>query len=71
MLNLDVNLDYLQSSEALEFIKRDLTEFSTVVQHDTTCSIVATATAVRNKLAVGLQPSPRSTPGSCHGMSSI
>uniref|UniRef100_UPI0037E9BAB0 BSD domain-containing protein 1 n=1 Tax=Semicossyphus pulcher TaxID=241346 RepID=UPI0037E9BAB0 len=41
-----------KSSEALEFIKRDLTEFSTVVQHDTTCSIVATATAVRNKLAV-------------------
>ncbi|XP_078133647.1 BSD domain-containing protein 1 [Sander vitreus] len=41
-----------KSSEALEFIKRDLTEFSTVVQHDTTCSLVATATAVRNKLAV-------------------
>lgn len=42
----------LQSSEALEFLKRDLTEFSTVVQHDTTCSIVATANAVRSKLAV-------------------
>lgn len=42
----------LQSSEALEFLKRDLTEFSTVVQHDTACSIVATATAVKNKLAV-------------------
>lgn len=41
-----------KSSEALEFIKRDLTEFSTVVQHDTACSIAATATAVRNKLAV-------------------
>ncbi|KAK5916478.1 hypothetical protein CgunFtcFv8_011455 [Champsocephalus gunnari] len=41
-----------KSTEALEFIKRDLTEFSTVVQHDTTCSFVATATAVRNKLAV-------------------
>ncbi|XP_061599832.1 BSD domain-containing protein 1 isoform X2 [Cololabis saira] len=41
-----------KSTEALEFLKRDLTEFSTVVQHDTTCSIVATATAVRNKLAV-------------------
>ncbi|XP_034381047.1 BSD domain-containing protein 1 isoform X3 [Cyclopterus lumpus] len=56
---IKVNLDFddccltlLQSTEALEFIKRDLTEFSTVVQHDTTCSIVATATAVRNKLAV-------------------
>lgn len=45
-------LDSLQSSEALEFLKRDLTEFSTVVQHDTTCSIVATANAVRSKLAV-------------------
>uniref|UniRef100_A0A3Q3VQ29 BSD domain-containing protein n=1 Tax=Mola mola TaxID=94237 RepID=A0A3Q3VQ29_MOLML len=44
--------DKLQSSEALEFLKRDLAEFSTVVQHDTTCSIVATATAVKNKLAV-------------------
>uniref|UniRef100_A0A3Q1FWU5 BSD domain containing 1 n=1 Tax=Acanthochromis polyacanthus TaxID=80966 RepID=A0A3Q1FWU5_9TELE len=41
-----------KSSEALEFLKRDLTEFSTVVQHDTACSIVATATAVKNKLAV-------------------
>nr|XP_046269228.1 BSD domain-containing protein 1 isoform X2 [Scatophagus argus] len=41
-----------KSSEALEFLKRDLTEFSTVVQQDTACSIVATATAVRNKLAV-------------------
>ncbi|XP_068194672.1 BSD domain-containing protein 1 [Antennarius striatus] len=41
-----------KSSEALEFLKRDLAEFSTVVQHDTTCSIVATATAVKNKLAV-------------------
>uniref|UniRef100_A0A3B4Y2M2 BSD domain containing 1 n=1 Tax=Seriola lalandi dorsalis TaxID=1841481 RepID=A0A3B4Y2M2_SERLL len=43
-----------KSSEALEFLKRDLTEFSTVVQHDTACSIVATATAVRNKLAARL-----------------
>uniref|UniRef100_A0A8C5HZD7 BSD domain-containing protein n=1 Tax=Gouania willdenowi TaxID=441366 RepID=A0A8C5HZD7_GOUWI len=42
----------LQSSEAFEFIKRDLTEFSTVVQHDTACSLVATANAVKNKLAV-------------------
>lgn len=41
-----------RSSEAYEFIKRDLTEFSTVVQHDTACSIVATANAVKNKLAV-------------------
>lgn len=42
----------LQSSEAYEFIKRDLTEFSNVVQHDTACSIVATANAVKTKLAV-------------------
>uniref|UniRef100_A0A8C5HWC1 BSD domain-containing protein n=1 Tax=Gouania willdenowi TaxID=441366 RepID=A0A8C5HWC1_GOUWI len=41
-----------KSSEAFEFIKRDLTEFSTVVQHDTACSLVATANAVKNKLAV-------------------
>ncbi|XP_060939447.1 BSD domain-containing protein 1 isoform X2 [Limanda limanda] len=41
-----------KSSEALEFLKRDLTEFSTVVQHDTACSLAATACAVRNKLAV-------------------
>ncbi|XP_062378578.1 BSD domain-containing protein 1 [Sardina pilchardus] len=41
-----------KSSEAYEFIKRDLAEFSNVVQHDTACSIVATANAVRSKLAV-------------------
>ncbi|XP_012677897.2 BSD domain-containing protein 1 isoform X2 [Clupea harengus] len=41
-----------KSAEAYEFIKRDLAEFSNVVQHDTTCSIVATAHAVRTKLAV-------------------
>ncbi|XP_029544149.1 BSD domain-containing protein 1-like [Oncorhynchus nerka] len=41
-----------KSSEAYEFIKRDLTEFSNVVQHDAACSIVATASAVRTKLAV-------------------
>ncbi|KAJ8287424.1 hypothetical protein COCON_G00000830 [Conger conger] len=40
-----------KSAEAYEFIKRDLTEFSNVVQHDTACSIVATASAVRSKLA--------------------
>lgn len=48
----------LQSSEALEFLKRDLTEFSTVVQHDTACSLVATANAVKNKLAVSLNIFP-------------
>lgn len=49
---------FFQSSEALEFIKRDLAEFSTVVQHDTACSIVATATAVKNKLAVTISVPP-------------
>ncbi|CAN0185795.1 unnamed protein product [Lampetra fluviatilis] len=39
------------SSEALEFIKRDLTEFTEVVQHDTTSTIAATASAMRDKLA--------------------
>ncbi|XP_078536851.1 BSD domain-containing protein 1 [Lissotriton helveticus] len=41
-----------KSVEALEFIKRDLTEFSQVVQHDTACTIAATATVVKEKLAV-------------------
>ncbi|XP_036398002.1 BSD domain-containing protein 1 [Megalops cyprinoides] len=41
-----------KSAEAYDFIKRDLAEFSNVVQHDTACSIVATASAVRSKLAV-------------------
>ncbi|XP_075928396.1 BSD domain-containing protein 1 isoform X3 [Petromyzon marinus] len=40
-----------KSSEALEFIKRDLTEFTEVVQHDTTSTIAATASAMRDKLA--------------------
>ncbi|XP_075192277.1 BSD domain-containing protein 1 isoform X6 [Anomaloglossus baeobatrachus] len=41
-----------KSAEALEFMKRDLTEFSRVVQHDTACTIAATATVVKEKLAV-------------------
>uniref|UniRef100_A0A673J428 BSD domain-containing protein n=2 Tax=Cyprinidae TaxID=7953 RepID=A0A673J428_9TELE len=41
-----------KSAEAYEFIKRDLTEFSSVVQHDTACSVVATASAIKSKLAV-------------------
>ncbi|XP_063312091.1 BSD domain-containing protein 1 isoform X1 [Pelobates fuscus] len=41
-----------KSAEALEFIKRDLTEFSRVVQHDTACTIAATASVVKEKLAV-------------------
>lgn len=57
---------FLQSSEALEFLKRDLAEFSTVVQHDTTCSIVATATAVKNKLAVTISVSPSYCSSMCH-----
>ncbi|XP_006862217.1 PREDICTED: BSD domain-containing protein 1 isoform X1 [Chrysochloris asiatica] len=40
-----------KSSEALEFMKRDLTEFSQVVQHDTACTIAATASVVKEKLA--------------------
>ncbi|XP_070366545.1 BSD domain-containing protein 1 isoform X13 [Equus asinus] len=39
------------SSEALEFMKRDLTEFTQVVQHDTACTIAATASVVKEKLA--------------------
>nr|XP_033810658.1 BSD domain-containing protein 1 isoform X1 [Geotrypetes seraphini] len=40
-----------KSVEALEFIKRDLTEFSQVVQHDTANTIAATASVVKEKLA--------------------
>ncbi|XP_007948630.1 BSD domain-containing protein 1 [Orycteropus afer afer] len=40
-----------KSSEALEFMKRDLAEFSQVVQHDTACTIAATASVVKEKLA--------------------
>lgn len=36
----------------MEFIKRDLAEFSEVVQHDTANTIAATAHAVKEKLAV-------------------
>ncbi|XP_018422043.1 PREDICTED: BSD domain-containing protein 1 [Nanorana parkeri] len=41
-----------KSSEALEFMKRDLSEFSRVVQHDTACTIAATASVVKDKLVV-------------------
>ncbi|XP_039595430.1 BSD domain-containing protein 1 [Polypterus senegalus] len=41
-----------KSVEAFEFMKRDLTEFTHVVQHDTACTIAATASAVKEKLAV-------------------
>ncbi|EOB00688.1 BSD domain-containing protein 1, partial [Anas platyrhynchos] len=41
-----------QSSEALEFMKRDLAEFTQVVQHDTACTIAATASVVKDKLAI-------------------
>ncbi|XP_044770403.1 BSD domain-containing protein 1 isoform X3 [Neomonachus schauinslandi] len=43
-----------KSSEALEFMKRDLTEFTQVVQHDAACTIVATASVVKEKLAARL-----------------
>ncbi|NXY10858.1 BSDC1 protein, partial [Pteruthius melanotis] len=44
-------LSPLQSTEALEFMKRDLAEFTQVVQHDTACTIAATASVVKDKLA--------------------
>ncbi|KGL76142.1 BSD domain-containing protein 1, partial [Tinamus guttatus] len=40
-----------QSTEALEFMKRDLAEFTQVVQHDTACTIAATASVVKDRLA--------------------
>uniref|UniRef100_A0A4W3IUV1 BSD domain containing 1 n=1 Tax=Callorhinchus milii TaxID=7868 RepID=A0A4W3IUV1_CALMI len=36
---------------SLEFMKRDLAEFSHVIQHDTACTIAATANAVKEKLS--------------------
>lgn len=33
-------------------MKRDLAEFTQVVQHDTACTIAATASVVKDKLAV-------------------
>lgn len=45
---------FLQSTEALEFMKRDLAEFTQVVQHDTACTIAATASVVKDKLAVSI-----------------
>ncbi|XP_018100507.1 BSD domain-containing protein 1-A isoform X1 [Xenopus laevis] len=41
-----------KSAETLEFMKRDLTEFSRVVHHDTACTIAATASVVKEKLVV-------------------
>lgn len=35
-------------------MKRDLAEFTQVVQHDTACTIAATASVVKDKLAVSL-----------------
>ncbi|XP_071432728.1 BSD domain-containing protein 1 [Pithys albifrons albifrons] len=40
-----------KSTEALEFMKRDLAEFTQVVQHDTACTIAATASVVKDRLA--------------------
>lgn len=47
-----LSVTFLQSTEALEFMKRDLAEFTQVVQHDTACTIAATASVVKDKLAV-------------------
>ncbi|NWQ82946.1 BSDC1 protein, partial [Columbina picui] len=46
-----LSVTFLQSTEALEFMKRDLAEFTQVVQHDTACTIAATASVVKDKLA--------------------
>ncbi|XP_076841799.1 BSD domain-containing protein 1 isoform X2 [Brachyhypopomus gauderio] len=58
-----------KSAEAYGFIKRDLAEFGNVVQHDTACSIVATANAVRNKL--GGEGSSETTEKMKKGISNI
>ncbi|NWS47470.1 BSDC1 protein, partial [Probosciger aterrimus] len=50
-----------KSTEALEFMKRDLAEFTQVVQHDTACTIAATASVVKDKLAVSREGSSGAT----------
>lgn len=52
VLYILTNFYFWQSAEAYDFIKRDLAEFTNVVQHDTACTIAATASAVKDKLAV-------------------
>ena len=37
------------------FMKRDLAEFTQVVQHDTACTIAATASVVKDRLAVSIR----------------
>lgn len=54
--SVKLSVTFLQSTEALEFMKRDLAEFTQVVQHDTACTIAATASVVKDKLAVSLAP---------------
>ncbi|XP_040830066.1 BSD domain-containing protein 1 isoform X1 [Ochotona curzoniae] len=54
-----------KSSEALEFMKRDLTEFTQVVQHDTACTIAATASVVKEKLAVSTPTLSRALASFC------
>ncbi|NXL21779.1 BSDC1 protein, partial [Setophaga kirtlandii] len=58
-----------KSTEALEFMKRDLAEFTQVVQHDTACTIAATASVVKDRLAVSRGWESLSTPQChpCHG----
>ncbi|NXF21816.1 BSDC1 protein, partial [Rhodinocichla rosea] len=51
-----------KSTEALEFMKRDLAEFTQVVQHDTACTIAATASVVKDRLAVSRGWESFSTP---------
>ncbi|XP_048671792.1 BSD domain-containing protein 1 isoform X3 [Marmota marmota marmota] len=60
-----------KSSEALEFMKRDLTEFTQVVQHDTACTIAATASVVKEKLAVSTAHTSRTCPGILVGTPNI
>uniref|UniRef100_A0A8C5IT07 BSDC1 protein n=1 Tax=Junco hyemalis TaxID=40217 RepID=A0A8C5IT07_JUNHY len=57
-----------KSTEALEFMKRDLAEFTQVVQHDTACTIAATASVVKDRLAVsmGTQCHPCHARDTCH-----
>ncbi|XP_007897835.2 BSD domain-containing protein 1 [Callorhinchus milii] len=41
-----------KSAKAVEFLKRDLVEFTQVIQHDTATTIAATASVVRERLCI-------------------
>ena len=49
-------------------MKRDLTEFTQVVQRDTACTIAATASVVKEKLTVSAASTPQSLSAMFHNL---